>query len=169
TTDGLTGLYNRRHLDQTLEKELSRAQRYKENLSIIMIDVDHFKRFNDLYGHEKGDRVLEAVAQAAQHGLRKTDIACRYGGEEFLVMLPRMPLEIALERAEGWRQTFEATRVPFGDFNLGATLSCGLASYPEHARTPDDLLRCCDEALYSAKHGGRNRCETFHAHHPLHK
>ena len=91
---------------------------------------------------------------------------CRYGGEEFLVLLPRMPLEVALERAEGWRRTFQATRVPFGDFQLETTISCGLSSYPEHARTPDDLLRCCDAALYKAKHRGRNCCVTFQQHTP---
>ncbi|MBV6477262.1 MAG: hypothetical protein MOGDAGHF_02952 [Rhodocyclaceae bacterium] len=167
--DGLTNLFNRRYLDETLERELARAKREGYPLSLVMIDIDHFKKLNDTYGHQAGDKVLRELAALLWGDIRAEDVPCRYGGEEFLVMLPRMPLEIALERAEGWRQTFEATRVPFGDFNLGATLSCGLASYPEHARTPDDLLRCCDEALYSAKHGGRNRCETFHAHHPLHK
>lgn len=154
TTDGLTGLYNRRHLDQTLEKELSRAQRYKENLSVIMIDVDHFKRFNDLYGHEKGDRVLEAVAQAAQHCLRKTDIACRYGGEEFLLILPSTDQEGAAVVAERIREGIEAMIVE----EVKVTVSLGVAAFPESAApTPEALVGAADKALYDAKRGGRNQ------------
>jgi len=167
--DGLTNLFNRRYLDETLERELARAKREGYPLSLVMIDIDHFKRLNDTYGHQAGDKVLRELAALLWGDIRTEDVPCRYGGEEFLVMLPRMPLEVALERAEGWRRTFQATRVPFGAFQLEATISCGLAAYPEHARTPDDLLRCCDEALYAAKHRGRNRCETFHAHHSLKK
>lgn len=167
--DGLTNLFNRRYLDETLERELARAKREGYPLSLVMIDIDHFKKLNDAYGHQAGDKVLRELAALLWGNIRAEDVPCRYGGEEFLVMLPRMPLEIALERAEGWRLTFEAARVSFGDFLLGATISCGLAAYPEHGRTPEELLRCSDEALYSAKHAGRNRCEKYHAHHPLHK
>ena len=130
-------------------------------LSLVMLDVDHFKRLNDTYGHQAGDKVLRELAALLWGDVRAEDVPCRYGGEEFLVLLPRMPLEVALERAEGWRRTFQSTRVPFGEFQLEATVSCGLSAYPEHARTPDDLIRCGDEALYRAKQRGRNRCEVF--------
>lgn len=167
--DGLTNLFNRRYLDETLERELARAKREGYPLSLVMIDIDHFKRLNDTYGHQAGDKVLRELAALLWGDIRAEDVPCRYGGEEFLVLLPRMPLDVALERAEGWRRTFQATRVPFGDFQLETTISCGLAAYPEHARTPDDLIRCCDDALYKAKHHGRNRCEAYHpapqAHH----
>ena len=159
--DGLTNLYNRRYLDETLERELARAKREGYPLSLVMLDVDHFKRLNDSYGHQAGDKVLRELAALLLGDVRAEDVPCRYGGEEFLVLLPRMPLEVALERAEGWRRTFESARVPFGEFQLEATLSCGLSAYPEHARTPEDLIRCCDEALYRAKQRGRNRCEVF--------
>lgn len=165
--DGLTNLFNRRYLDETLERELSRAKREGYPLSLVMIDIDHFKRLNDTYGHQAGDKVLRELAALLWGNVRAEDVPCRYGGEEFLVLLPRMPLDVAMERAEAWRKTFQSTRVPFGDFQLEATLSCGLAAYPEHARTPDELVRCSDEALYKAKHKGRNRCEVYRApHHP---
>jgi len=164
--DGLTNLFNRRYLDETLERELSRAKREGYPLSLVMIDIDHFKKLNDTYGHQAGDKVLRELAALLWGNIRTEDVPCRYGGEEFLVLLPRMPLGIALERAESWRKAFEATRIPFGDFQLEGTLSCGLSGYPGHARTPDDLLRCCDEALYKAKHLGRNRCEVFESDHP---
>ena len=164
--DGLTNLFNRRYLDETLERELSRAKREGYPLSLVMIDIDHFKKLNDTYGHQAGDKVLRELAALLWGNIRTEDVPCRYGGEEFLVLLPRMPLGIALERAESWRKEFEATRIPFGDFQLEGTLSCGLSGYPGHARTPDDLLRCCDEALYKAKHLGRNRCEVFESDHP---
>lgn len=160
--DGLTNLFNRRYLDETLERELARAKREGYPLSLVMIDIDHFKKLNDTYGHQAGDKVLRELAALLWGNIRAEDVPCRYGGEEFLVLLPRMPLDIAFDRAEDWRKTFQATRVPFGDFQLETTISCGLSAYPDHARTPDELLRCCDEALYSAKHGGRNRCEIFH-------
>ncbi|MCA1974972.1 MAG: diguanylate cyclase [Caenispirillum sp.] len=160
--DGLTNLFNRRYLDETLERELARAKREGYPLSLVMIDIDHFKKLNDTYGHQAGDKVLRELAALLWGNIRAEDVPCRYGGEEFLVLLPRMPLDIAFDRAEDWRKTFQATRVPFGDFQLETTISCGLSAYPDHARTPDELLCCCDEALYSAKHGGRNRCEIFH-------
>jgi len=159
--DGLTNLFNRRYLDETLERELARAKREGYPLSLVMIDIDHFKNLNDTYGHQAGDKVLRELAAVLWGNIRTEDVPCRYGGEEFVVLLPRMPLGIAIERAESWRKTFEAMRVPFGDFRLEATISCGLSAYPDHARTPDDLLRCCDEALYAAKRGGRNRCEIY--------
>lgn len=159
--DGLTNLFNRRYLDETLERELARARREGYPLALVMIDIDHFKQLNDTYGHQAGDKVLRELAALLWSEVRAEDVPCRYGGEEFVVLLPRMPLEVALERAEGWRRTFQAMHIPFGDFQLDTTISCGLAAYPEHARTSDDLLRCCDEALYKAKRQGRNRCVPY--------
>ncbi len=159
--DGLTNLFNRRYLDETLERELARAKREGYPLSLVMIDIDHFKKLNDTYGHQAGDKVLRELAALLWSNVRTGDVPCRYGGEEFVVLLPRMPLEVALDRAEDWRNTFRTMRVPFGDFQLETTISCGLSAYPEHARTPDELVRCCDEALYRAKRGGRNRSEIF--------
>jgi diguanylate cyclase (GGDEF)-like protein len=167
--DGLTNLFNRRYLDETLERELARAKREGYPLTLVMIDIDHFKRLNDTYGHQAGDIVLRELAGLLWGNVRAEDVPCRYGGEEFLVMLPRMPLETALERADAWRRAFQATRVPFGEFHLETTFSCGLSAYPEHARAPDELLRCCDEALYQAKHRGRNRCEVFRTAHHAHE
>ena len=170
--DGLTNLFNRRYLDETLERELARAKREGYPLSLVMIDIDHFKKLNDTYGHQAGDKVLRELAALLWGNIRTEDVPCRYGGEEFLVLLPRMPLDIALERAESWRKSLASTRVPFGDFHIETTISCGLSAYPEHARTPDDLIRCCDEALYKAKRQGRNRSEIFHpdhSGHPAHK
>lgn len=166
--DGLTNLFNRRYLDETLERELARAKREGYPLSLVMIDIDHFKKLNDTYGHQAGDKVLRELAALLWGDVRAEDVPCRYGGEEFVVLLPRMPLDIALERAEEWRRTLQATRVPFGDFQLETTISCGVAAYPDHARTADDLLRCCDEALYDAKHGGRNRSAIHHPDHADH-
>lgn len=166
--DGLTNLFNRRYLDETLERELARAKREGYPLSLVMIDIDHFKKLNDTYGHQAGDKVLRELAALLWGDVRAEDVPCRYGGEEFIVLLPRMPLDIALERAEEWRRTLQATRVPFGDFQLETTISCGVAAYPDHARTADDLLRCCDEALYDAKHGGRNRSAIHHPDHADH-
>ncbi len=167
--DGLTNLFNRRYLDETLERELARAKREGYPLTLVMIDIDHFKRLNDTYGHQAGDIVLRELAALLWGNVRAEDVPCRYGGEEFLVMLPRMPLETALERAEAWRRTFQSTRVPFGEFHLETTFSGGLAAYPEHARAPDELLRCCDEALYQAKHRGRNRCVVYRPAHHAHE
>ncbi len=163
--DGLTNLFNRRYLDETLERELARAKREGYPLSLVMIDIDHFKKLNDTYGHQAGDKVLRELAALLWGDIRAEDVPCRYGGEEFMVLLPRMPLDVALERAEDWRRTFQTTHVPFGDFQLETTISCGLSAYPDHARTPDELVRCCDEALYRAKRGGRNRCEIHRSDH----
>lgn len=155
--DPLTGLYNRRYLDETLEREVSRARRESIPLSLVMLDIDHFKRVNDQFGHQVGDEVLKTLAGVLQRDTRAEDVACRYGGEEFLILLPGMPLEAAEARAEGWRQTVEALRVGHGERAVRFTISLGVAAYPGHGVTPDDLTRSADLALYSAKHGGRNR------------
>ena len=158
--DGLTGLYNRRYLDEMLEREVSRARREGIPLSLVMLDIDHFKRVNDTYGHQAGDEVLKILAATLMADIRTEDMACRYGGEEFLILLPNMPLAAALTRAEAWREAVEALCIVHGDFPIRFTISLGVAAYPDHGKTPDDLTRCADQALYRAKHGGRNQVQT---------
>ncbi len=159
--DSLTGLYNRRYLDETLEREVSRARREGIPLSLVMLDIDHFKRVNDTYGHQVGDEVLRMLASTLLADIRAEDVACRYGGEEFLILLPNMPLETTMLRAQAWRSAVEALRVTHGNFQIAFTISLGVAAYPEHGKTPDDLTRCADQALYRAKHEGRNQVSVF--------
>ncbi len=155
--DSLTGLYNRRYLDETLDREVARARREGNPLSLVMMDIDHFKDVNDTYGHQVGDEVLRVLAATLLADIRAEDVACRYGGEEFLILLPNMPLVAALERAESWRAEVAALQIRHGGFQLQFTVSLGVASYPEHGKTPDDLTRGADQALYRAKAEGRNR------------
>jgi len=155
--DALTGLYNRRYLDSTLERELARCQREGLPLSLMLIDLDHFKRINDTYGHQAGDEVLKQLADMLSAQARSADVVCRFGGEEFLLLLPNMPQAVALERAEQWRRDFAANTIVFGEFRMQAKLSIGLASYPGHGTSPQALIRSADRALYRAKTEGRNR------------
>jgi diguanylate cyclase (GGDEF)-like protein/PAS domain S-box-containing protein len=156
--DGLTGLYNRRYLEDAMNRELHRAERNGTALSVIMIDIDHFKRFNDKFGHAAGDFVLNAVARTITSKTRASDIACRYGGEELAVVLTDANLECGRERAEQMRQAIRGI-----DLNrLGQTLppptaSFGLAAYPQDGATPAALLKAADRALYRAKEEGRDR------------
>ena len=161
--DSLTGLYNRRYLDETLEREVSRARREGNPLSLVMLDIDYFKRVNDTYGHQVGDEALRMLATTLLADVRTEDVACRYGGEEFLILLPNMPLETAIQRAEAWRMAIERLSVALGNFHITFTISLGVAAYPEHGKTPDDLTRCADQALYRAKHEGRNQVSVFSA------
>ncbi|MDO8250323.1 MAG: diguanylate cyclase [Rhodoferax sp.] len=155
--DPLTGLYNRRYLDTTLARELARCEREGQHLSLMLIDIDHFKQVNDRYGHPAGDEVLKKLAALLNEQARAADVACRYGGEEFLLVLPNLPQDIALVRAEQWREAFVATTVLFETFQIQATLSIGIATYPEHGSSPEELIRSADQALYRAKSEGRNR------------
>ena len=161
--DPLTGLYNRRYLDETLPRELSRAKRDGYPLSLIMVDLDHFKQVNDTYGHPAGDTVLRALAEILRHGAREGDVPCRYGGEEFIVALPRMPLAMARERAEHWRAAIAGSFVRHGELEIRVTLSAGIATFPEHGGDFDTLLKCADLALYAAKHQGRDQVLTYNS------
>jgi len=153
-TDVLTGLYNRRFLDQTLTKEVDRSSRYRLPLSVLMFDVDHFKKFNDKFGHEMGDKVLQAVAATTRATVRAADIACRYGGEEFLVILPSTDLDHAALAGERLRLAIETMRVE----GLAVTVSLGVASYGVGgATTPERIVDAADKALYRSKAEGRNR------------
>jgi diguanylate cyclase (GGDEF)-like protein/PAS domain S-box-containing protein len=159
TTDGLTGLFNRRHLDETLTTELERALRYNAPLSIMMFDVDHFKRFNDEHGHDQGDRVLQAIAQSLQEHVRKVDVPCRYGGEEFLAILPGTNQAGAIIVSERLRHAIEQMEVD----GLKVTISIGVASVPElDVRSSATLVEAADSALYRAKRAGRNQVIAAH-------
>jgi diguanylate cyclase (GGDEF)-like protein len=156
--DPLTALFNRRYLEETLEREIRRSVRHTRPLTIIMLDLDHFKTFNDSFGHGAGDAVLKATGQLLFTFLRKEDIACRYGGEEFAIVLPEAPLDFAAQRAEELRKAFKTLRTQFKDQSLGVvTVSMGVANYPEHGSSGSDLLRAADSALYLAKATGRDR------------
>lgn len=156
--DGLTNLFNRHFMEIALERELHRATRRHVSLAVMMIDIDHFKMFNDTYGHEAGDVVLRAVAQCFQQSVRSEDIVCRYGGEEFVIILPEISEELAVERANTIRSNVNGLRMKFkGEPLRPITISAGLAMFPNPARDTADLLRKADHALYDAKHAGRDR------------
>jgi len=154
--DSLTGLYNRRFLDETLTRELSRAERDKYSVSIVMLDLDHFKMFNDTYGHEVGDLMLKHLGKLLSSQVRAGDIACRFGGEEFVVVMPKASLSVAKQRANDWRMKFESQILIHEGEVLNATLSAGVAVYPVHGATSEELIRKADQAMYAAKAAGRN-------------
>ena len=158
--DSLTRLYNRRAILRRLEDQIKHASRYKEELSVIMLDIDHFKNVNDHYGHLTGDDVLENVATLVRQSLRDTDRAGRYGGEEFVIILPKTNLSAALYVAERIREAIEAAemKAPEGDV-FTITVSQGLCSY-EPGEDEQCLISRADGALYRAKESGRNRVET---------
>ncbi|RKZ44573.1 MAG: diguanylate cyclase [Candidatus Parabeggiatoa sp. nov. 3] len=156
--DALTGLYNRRYLDDTLERELYRADRNQVPVGILMVDIDHFKQFNDTYGHAAGDVVLQKLGQFLNDYIRKGDIACRYGGEEFTLILPGAALEVVEKRAEVIKNNVKKLIVKHDNQNLGIiTLSIGVACFPEHGPQFKEVLRAADTALYTAKRQGRDR------------
>ncbi|MFC4637933.1 diguanylate cyclase [Deinococcus hohokamensis] len=156
--DTLTGLFNRRYLEETFEREIRRAQRHKIPMGLIMLDVDHFKRFNDTYGHEGGDLLLQALGGLLKANVRAEDVACRYGGEEFALLLPGADLEQAHARAEHIRRAIEGLQISHLGQPLGkVTASMGVAAHPEQGAHLSHLLRAADLALYAAKQEGRNR------------
>jgi diguanylate cyclase (GGDEF)-like protein len=155
--DPLTGLYNRYYINEALKFELERAERVQYPVSLIMIDIDDFKKVNDTYGHQIGDQVLQSLGALLLAQVRRVDIACRYGGEEFLLILPEVGIEMALERAEIIRSAYEKRYVEYKGHKLRGTLSLGVACFPEHSFSPDQLIQAADIALYKAKTGGRNR------------
>jgi diguanylate cyclase (GGDEF)-like protein len=156
--DSLTGLFNRRYLQETLEREIHRVQRRDATLGVIMMDVDHFKNFNDTYGHEAGNRLLAVLGRYLQGSIRAEDIACRYGGEEFTLILPEVSPEVLLERAEAIRKGAEELEVLYqGTMLGGVTISLGLSYFPQHGAEGETLLQAADAALYQAKRSGRNR------------
>jgi diguanylate cyclase (GGDEF)-like protein/PAS domain S-box-containing protein len=158
TRDPLTGLYNRRYLGEMLEREIRRAARAEQPLGIMMLDLDHFKRFNDTYGHDAGDAVLRETASFLARSIRAEDFVCRYGGEEFVVVLPTADLRAAGMRAEAIRSRLRELVVTHQGRPLGLlTASVGVAALPQHGTTEKDLLQAADAALYRAKKTGRDR------------
>jgi diguanylate cyclase (GGDEF)-like protein/PAS domain S-box-containing protein len=159
--DSLTGLYNRRYFDESMKIELSRAERKNQNLSLLIIDIDHFKKFNDTYGHDVGDIVLQEVSGVLKKNVRASDIACRMGGEEFAIIMPGTTTKIAHERAEVLRKKIQRIVLKNAGKQLDPiTSSIGIATYPDQANTAKQLIESTDMALYAAKNQGRNRSIT---------
>ncbi|MFW8602184.1 diguanylate cyclase [Desulfobacterota bacterium M19] len=156
--DQLTGLFNRRHMEESLAREISRAVRHKTSLAVIMLDLDYFKRINDTFGHMAGDVVLKAVGCFLQERSRGEDVVCRYGGEEFVIIMPGASLEAAGKRAVELCLAAGTLEIKYRDENLPRiTVSLGTAAYPQHGDTAALLLYKVDKALYQAKQAGRNR------------
>ena len=159
--DPLTDLFNRRYMREIMEKELHRMVRRDRPLAVIMFDLDHFKEFNDRYGHEAGDVLLRELAEYVKTHIREEDFACRYGGEEFMIGMPETGLDDARERAEHLREEITHITIQYLGKSLGPiTISAGVAALPDHGKTQDELLRSADRALYKAKDEGRNRVVT---------
>jgi diguanylate cyclase (GGDEF)-like protein len=159
--DGLTGVFNRRHLEKRIVGEIERLARYGHGMAILMVDIDHFKRINDEFGHMLGDEVLRQISQLMTQHLRKADIICRYGGEEFAILLPETVGESAVGVADKLRKKIE--QFSFPGVARPVTISVGVADYPAHGQNRDELVRAADEALYSAKQAGRNRVMAWAA------
>jgi diguanylate cyclase (GGDEF)-like protein len=161
-TDGLTGAYNRRFFDEILEKQILLSKRRNVPLSLLIIDLDHFKRFNDLYGHLTGDKVLRQLTECMKNSIRASDILARYGGEEFAIILPEASMQNALKKADKVRQNVESINLDniVSGQSVKLTISIGVASFPEHGTDYNTLVNSADGALYKAKGGGRNRVES---------
>lgn len=159
--DPLTNIFNRRYLEETLDRELSRAARENYPLCVMMVDLDHFKRVNDTYSHEAGDLVLKAIAETLAEHSRRGDFACRYGGEEFVVVLPNITLETAYVRAQDLRKSLHLLRVPYEYYTLSVTISMGIACFPENGQTRDAILHAADQAMYAAKEAGRDHILSY--------
>jgi diguanylate cyclase (GGDEF)-like protein len=156
--DALTGLYNRRYLEEVLDREVRRAARAVQSLGLLMIDLDHFKSFNDTYGHEAGDAVLRETGLFLAKGIRAEDFVCRFGGEEFVVILPTADLEASRVRAERLRTKMRELTILHQGKSLGiVTISVGVAAFPQHGTSPKELMAAADAALYQAKRGGRDQ------------
>jgi diguanylate cyclase (GGDEF)-like protein len=156
--DPLTGLFNRRYLEETLVRELSSSNRADKNLGVIMVDIDHFKTYNDTHGHDAGDFVLVTIAELVRSKLRSGDVPCRYGGEELVLIMPGAGKEIVTKRAELLRQAIESHQFVYKGKNLaGVTVSMGVADFPVDGDSAAALLKAADMALYQAKESGRNK------------
>jgi diguanylate cyclase (GGDEF)-like protein len=161
THDPLTGLFNRRYLDQILYGEITHALQSGSLVGILMADVDHFKQINDRYGHKAGDLMLRSLGDLMKKCVRSTDIVCRYGGEEFVIIMPGASEQTVCKCAEEIRARFQALYVVFDDHEIYATISLGAAIYPLHGSSVDEVFIHADRALYQAKQDGRNRVIVF--------
>ena len=157
TIDGLTQIYNKRYFIETLEREIGRAHRYRRELSLIMFDIDHFKKINDTYGHLAGDHVLKQLASVIKGRIRREDILSRYGGEEFAIILPEIDNYNSLQFAEKIRALVEKAVFRFEDTDIPVTISIGVASMAADLQEPHEFIRIADGHLYEAKSNGRNR------------
>ncbi len=155
--DGLTQIYNKRYLYEALEREIIRGRRHERELCILMFDIDHFKRINDVHGHLAGDYVLKEVARVVQARIRRDEVFARYGGEEFAIILPETPISGAVALAETLRQKVADNSFVFQADSIKVTISLGAALMEESDRTASDLIKRADEKLYQAKRTGRNR------------
>ena len=160
--DALTGLYNRHYLHENMGREISRAGREGKVVGVMMIDIDNFKHFNDTYGHQAGDEILIALGGLLNRVTRHEDIACRYGGEEFIVIMSGTNIPSMEERANFIRETFASLHLLFEGKQLSATLSIGIGFFPEHGETMDKIIKAADRALYEAKQAGRNCAKIWH-------
>lgn len=167
--DPLTGAFNRRYFSEALDQEAARSARENIPFSILILDVDHFKQFNDTYGHKCGDIVLQALANFLNENTRQGDIVCRYGGEEFVILMTDVASDAAYKRAELFRSNFENMIVEYEGKELKCTFSAGIASYPMHASSGETLLILADQALYQSKANGRNRVSIYspESHHKI--
>ena len=157
TRDPLTDLFNRRYLDETLDRELARAGRTGEHVSLAIIDIDHFKCINDTEGHQAGDKVLKILADILTHCAREGDVPCRYGGDEFVLVLPGLDEKGAVRRADDWRSIYVKKVSDELNLQFDSSLSIGIGVYPDHCSNSAELINCADRALYYAKEGGRDR------------
>jgi two-component system cell cycle response regulator len=157
TIDGLTQVYNKRYFIETLEREIGRAHRYRRELSLIMFDIDHFKKINDTYGHLAGDHVLKQLASVIKARIRREDILSRYGGEEFAIILPEIDNYNAMQFAEKIRALVEKAGFRFEDTDIPVTIAIGVASMTTELQEPHEFIRIADGHLYEAKSQGRNR------------
>jgi diguanylate cyclase (GGDEF)-like protein len=157
TTDSLTGLFNRKHLMEKLNLELGRSARYQHDFTLLIIDIDHFKRYNDTYGHLAGDEVLRRMGAILKESIRKSDYAARYGGEEFIVLLPETGVDAGVQMAERIRRQMAEQEMGSDTNRTNVTISAGAASFPDYGEDAETLIRNADEALYEAKRRGRNQ------------
>ena len=159
--DQLTGVRNYRFFSSRLPEELQRAKRYRHQLSLLMLDIDHFKKFNDTHGHQAGNVALQHLARILDSTVRETDIVARYGGEEFALILPETTKRLAHEMAERVRSNIEASPVIIGGNHHRVTVSLGVATFPRDSHTWNSLIECADKALYMSKQAGRNRVTVY--------
>jgi diguanylate cyclase (GGDEF)-like protein len=161
TTDGLTGLTNHRYFQELFDAMVARSERYGRSMSLILMDIDHFKSINDTYGHPVGDMVLKKVAKLLMGAARRTDVVARYGGEEFAVLMEETGRDGALQTAERIRKAVESEIMRSENGTFKCTLSLGIATFPEDANAKAKLAECADQALYQAKRSGRNRAVIY--------